>query len=611
MADDPWAAFRPSKGVLPNGMLPGQEGNLDRSKAGDNWATFELSEEGIPKHYVLPTQPGDRMANDATGFMGDAVERFRKTKQHYGAFDSDEAGAAFMKTPQSDPWASFRSNAVASKDPTATDYAIDAARSIPGGLAKGVSALAGAPGDLNNLLQAGAGKVAEFLGLESPEQAQAITEKLRSLNPVSSESMNAAASAPTGGFYEPRTAAGRTAETVAEFAPAALGPGGAVARTARVLTPALTSAAARETARVVAPDLEPYAQAGGAFLGGIGQGLTRGMLAERAASRAIPNQAALRNAAQAEYRNVDQAGVGISGASFNRAVADIENSPRLQAAGVNPRIPAAAQARLYPKASAALETLRDAANGQAISLPDIDRLRQTARIALESPDRADRRVAHIIIDGLDQFVDNLTPADMSLASHTQNQLQIDHAYNALNNARQLWARSAKADAIERVVERARNSSVSFDRALRSRFRAFVGNEAAMRQFTPAERATLRTAARGTFTGQTLEQLGRLSPVKGGWASIAEALTAASGAAAAHGAAGVIPAAGVALAGETARQGSRALALRDARIASDLVRSGGIVTRSTAAPVLAEGGLSALIGKQKVSENRLGQLAGAR
>lgn len=90
-----------SKGVQNNGLLPGEEGNLDASKAGDNWSTFELSEGGIPKHYVLPTKPGDNnKPNDDTGFMGDAVDRFKKTKQHYGAFDSDEAGATFMKQNQ-------------------------------------------------------------------------------------------------------------------------------------------------------------------------------------------------------------------------------------------------------------------------------------------------------------------------------------------------------------------------------------------------------------------------------------------------------------------------------------------------------------------------------
>lgn len=93
-----------SKGVMANGMLPGHEGTLDRSKAGDNWATFELSEEGIPKHYVLPTLPGDRPGQPDSDFMGDAVERFRKTRQHYGAFDTDEDGAAFMKGAPRGEW---------------------------------------------------------------------------------------------------------------------------------------------------------------------------------------------------------------------------------------------------------------------------------------------------------------------------------------------------------------------------------------------------------------------------------------------------------------------------------------------------------------------------
>lgn len=92
------AAPTASKGVLSNGMLPNHQPTLDPAKAGDNWTTVELSEEGIPKHYVLPTKPDDNNTpNDDTGFMGDAVERFKKTGQHYGAFDTDEAGAAFMQ----------------------------------------------------------------------------------------------------------------------------------------------------------------------------------------------------------------------------------------------------------------------------------------------------------------------------------------------------------------------------------------------------------------------------------------------------------------------------------------------------------------------------------
>ena len=89
-----------SKGVLENGMLPGHEGNLDPRKAGRNWTTVEIGEDGYPKHYVLPTRPGDRPGkSDGTEF-GDAVKRYLRTRQHYGAFDSDDAGKAFMRNAQ-------------------------------------------------------------------------------------------------------------------------------------------------------------------------------------------------------------------------------------------------------------------------------------------------------------------------------------------------------------------------------------------------------------------------------------------------------------------------------------------------------------------------------
>jgi hypothetical protein len=86
-----------SNGVNPDGSIPGREGNLDPAEAGDFWATHEVSRGGIPEHLVLPARPGDRPANDDTGFLGTAVDRYLKDGQHYGAFDSDEAGARFMQ----------------------------------------------------------------------------------------------------------------------------------------------------------------------------------------------------------------------------------------------------------------------------------------------------------------------------------------------------------------------------------------------------------------------------------------------------------------------------------------------------------------------------------
>lgn len=86
-----------SKGVMSNGMLPGHEGNLDKTKASDNWTTVQLSEDGVEKHYVLPTRPDDKPPSGDGIVMGSAVDRFLKDHKHYGAFDSDETAAAFMQ----------------------------------------------------------------------------------------------------------------------------------------------------------------------------------------------------------------------------------------------------------------------------------------------------------------------------------------------------------------------------------------------------------------------------------------------------------------------------------------------------------------------------------
>ncbi len=86
-----------SKGVNPDGSLPGKEGNLDPAKAGDNWATFEIDQEGIPAHVILPIKPGDRPPSHDGTFLGDAVDRYLKTGQSYGAFDTDEDGATHME----------------------------------------------------------------------------------------------------------------------------------------------------------------------------------------------------------------------------------------------------------------------------------------------------------------------------------------------------------------------------------------------------------------------------------------------------------------------------------------------------------------------------------
>lgn len=144
---------------------------------------------------------------------------------------------------------------------------VDAARSLPGGLVKGITGLAGLPGTLSDLASSGLDYVANKV-----TGADIHTDK----SPLSGAALANVASKPTGGFYEPQTTAGHYAETAAEFAPAAFGGQASLAQRAlgRVLAPAVTS----ETAGQVAggTPYESAARLGGALLGGSPSVVTAG-----------------------------------------------------------------------------------------------------------------------------------------------------------------------------------------------------------------------------------------------------------------------------------------------------------------------------------------------
>lgn len=138
----------------------------------------------------------------------------------------------------------------------------DAARSIPGGIAKGVAGLVGLPGDLANLAYKAGNAVGGMIRPDTPE-----APPLKANPYPTSEQVGNVISAPTGGFYQPQTAPGRYAETIASFAPAALAPGSIPARIARVAIPGAASETAGELTQ--GTGLEPYARVAGAVAGGL------------------------------------------------------------------------------------------------------------------------------------------------------------------------------------------------------------------------------------------------------------------------------------------------------------------------------------------------------
>lgn len=152
------------------------------------------------------------------------------------------------------------------KSPETPSSVVDAIRSIPGGLAKGITGLAGLPGDMQNLFNAGIDKLTGANVANAKDIGGIPLVK----SPTSG-ALNDVVSKPFGGYYEPQTLAGKLTERTAEFAPAALGGEASIPSKlmGRMLAPAAGSMAGGSLVDEKAhPYLHAALETGGALLGG-------------------------------------------------------------------------------------------------------------------------------------------------------------------------------------------------------------------------------------------------------------------------------------------------------------------------------------------------------
>lgn len=364
----------------------------------------------------------------------------------------------------------------------------DSIRSLPGGLAKGVTSLLGMPGDVAQLgYQAG-----DYLGSlfdGKPTGQQPTPEPL-----PTTDRLNKLVSQPFGGYYEPKTTAGKYTDTIAQFAPAALAPGSALVRAGRVLVPGSVSEAAGQAA--TGTPYEGAARVGGAVLGAMAGGGIKNALT-RAAQDAVPSTQEIKAAASAAYKRADQAGVVIKhdavqglGDKIDKAVTD---------AGIDPT--------LHPKAVAAVNRVLGSSGD--ITLKQMDILRRVANGAAGSMDKDESRIAHIVLDHIDDFVENLSAKD-TLAGNT------GEATSAIKDARSLWSKQAKSSTIDNLIDRAKNrsevvSGSGLENALRVEFRGLAQNEKRMSRFSPEEQRAIRDVARGGAVSNFARTIGKLAP----------------------------------------------------------------------------------------------------
>lgn len=155
------------------------------------------------------------------------------------------------------------------KSPEAPSSVVDAIRSIPGGLAKGVTALGGLPGDIGDAIGWGMKKLG--IPTADPHNLPSNTTVPASLNGDNSADLSASIAKPFGGYYEPKTNTGKFVERASEFAPAAVGGEASLGQRVlgNVLGPAAGSLAGGSlVSKTDHPILHAALETGGALLGG-------------------------------------------------------------------------------------------------------------------------------------------------------------------------------------------------------------------------------------------------------------------------------------------------------------------------------------------------------
>lgn len=274
---------------------------------------------------------------------------------------------------------------------------------------------------------------------------------------------------------------------------------------------------------------------------GIKRAVTTNKQVNKWIRKAAPEIDDLKAKAQTIYDDIDRSGIVVPDQSLKKLQADLNNIAVSEGAAPG----------LTKKVNAALNAINKYDGDQPIG--KLDLIRQTLKNATgdaNSPN--DARIAWRLIDEVDDYMDNLNLGPQ------------------YKEARSLWQRAKKGDRIEEAMSRAMDQATGFENGLRAQFRAILGSPKRSRGFSEAELEAMRSVVRGTTAANIIKQLGKFGI---SFDQSSSMLLASLGFGATS--MGHSPRAAAALLGmgTAARQWSRIITARNARLAGAISRSG--------------------------------------
>ena len=222
---------------------------------------------------------------------------------------------------------------------------------------------------------------------------------------------------------------------------------------------------------------------------------------------------------------------------------------------------------LSPKVSRVADLLGKARDqGRSPSIAEMSILRRQFGNAAGSADAAERRLAGIAIDKIDDFVEG----------------GAGHVGAKLGEARALWSRLRKSEMIDGAIENAGAAQQGVEAGLRAEFKALyrARNSRKMRGFTKDEMAAIKKVAMGDITSNTLRRIGSLGGGSGSSRNMLNLLIGTGTGAAVGGPVGAVA---VPLAGYGAQRAATAMTQNRADLARAVTARGEMPKRPAAPP----------------------------
>lgn len=289
--------------------------------------------------------------------------------------------------------------------------------------------------------------------------------------------------------------------------------------------------------------------------------------AAKAVAEGADSVQSLRDEASSAYEAARRSGVSVEKKAFDdlidNIVTKVSGSPGRQI-----------REKLIPKSADVIESMKEF-SARTVGLDDLDYFRQLAQTpAGMVTDRAEQRAASLIIEGIDDFVENLDPTKV-----TTNPQIAQKAAAELSKARQLWGRMRRTEQIENIINVAKEGGYAggFESGLKTKIGQILRNPKLRRGYSKEEISLLSQIQTGTPIGRILAGISYLgfspsggrTPLMGGGL-----ITGTAAGAMAGGPLGALIGGATEMAATTALRAVREMSLEDqARLYAQVIASG--------------------------------------